>query len=329
MPGLYHSESLSPGSSLLDDHWNPNAYDQNLYGPYYRAEDDYYAAYADLLEYEEALRFASDLSEAERLRRWRDRLAFEELAEAERTRRYELMAEEERLRLGLIGKAWWARRYGSRHHGRHTPTILGGWRDHYGDRLRRWTANRLPLSSSLASRFERMWHHPGSAIGTAGHRRRLSSIGARPEVVLNASLNANLQALTTEQVRLTEQLRAVREEARIRELELERTRRRLETEFAIEQERELERQRAEAVYLVQKARHEQQEREILERNRIEQERYREELIRWENDRTRVEVERKRLENEQLRQEVASNMQSREHERRLRRELDLAGKGLYF
>ncbi|EGG08322.1 uncharacterized protein MELLADRAFT_85006 [Melampsora larici-populina 98AG31] len=102
-----------------------------------------------------------------------------------------------------------------------------------------------------------MWHHPGSAIGTAGHRQRLSK----------------------------------------------RTRRQLETEFAIEQEHELERQRAEAVYLVQKARHEQQEREILEHNQIEQERYREESIRWENDRTRVEVERKRLENEQLRQEV--------------------------
>jgi hypothetical protein len=35
----------------------------------------------------------ADLDEAERLRRWRDRLAFEELAESERLRRYQLMAE--------------------------------------------------------------------------------------------------------------------------------------------------------------------------------------------------------------------------------------------
>lgn len=161
-------------------------------------------------------------------------------------------------------------------------------------------------------------------------RRRLSSVsGTRPGVILNANLNANLNALTAEQLRLTQQLHSVREEARLRELELQQTRQRLETEYVIEQERELERQRAEAVYQVQKARHEQLEREILERNRIEQELYREELIRWENERTRVELERTRRANEQLRHEVATNLQSQEHERRLRRELDLAGKGLYF
>ncbi|CAH7668624.1 hypothetical protein PPACK8108_LOCUS3147, partial [Phakopsora pachyrhizi] len=292
-----------------DDYYNPNAYDSDLYGPYYRVEDDYYGAYGDLLQYEEQLRLAADLDESERLRRWRDRLEFEELAESERTRRYELMAEEERLRLGLIGSSWWARRYGHRYSPTSVHGIGGGWKNHYGNRLRRWGSSRLPLSSTLASRFEKIWYHPSSASG----RRRLSNVG----------VGSNLDRLTRELVRLDEELRVVREEARIRELKIEQERRRIEEEIMIE------RRRAESIYRIQKVQQEQAEQEIINRNRLEQDLYRDELRRYETDRARVEIERARLENQIARTEAASNLQSQEEELRLRRELDRLGSGMLY
>jgi len=311
----WRSDPLSPASNgYSDDYYNPNAYDHDLYRNYYGGEDDYYGAYGDLLEYEENLRMAADLDEAERLRRWRDRLAFEELVESERLRRYQLMAEEERLRLGLIGSSWWARRYGHHHHshnGRLTPSLVGGWKNYYGNRLRRWSSKRLPLSSPLASRFERIWYNPN----TSSSRRRLSMNAA--------SMNAKLEILNQDLIRLANELVRVREEARIREIEIQREQNRIEQEIVMERERIKQN-----LYRVQQAQQEQVEREILERNRVEQELYRESLRHLENQRQMVEIERQRIQNQHLRNQVVSDLQSQEQELRLRRELELAGSSIY-
>ncbi|PLW14004.1 hypothetical protein PCANC_04890 [Puccinia coronata f. sp. avenae] len=312
LAGGWRSDGLSPTNSYAEDYYNPNAYDHDLYRNYYGVEDDYYGAYGDLLDYEENLRMTADLDEAERLRRWRDRLAFEELAESERLRRYQLMAEEERLRLGLIGSSWWARRYGHHHshNGRLTPSLggTGGWKNYYGNRLRRWSSNRMPLSSPLASRFERIWYNPNSS------RRRLSNV---------ATMNSKLELLTQEQMRLSNELIRVREEARMREIEIQREQNRIEQEIIMERERIKQN-----LYRIQQAQQEQVEREIIERNRIEQEIYRESLRKLENQRQMVDIERQRIQNQHLRNQVVSDLQSQEQELRLRRELELAGSGLY-
>ncbi|KAI9601684.1 hypothetical protein H4Q26_001517 [Puccinia striiformis f. sp. tritici PST-130] len=244
--GGWRNDALSPTSNYTDDYYNQT--------PTIMISIEIIMGlkmitmeHGDLLDYEENLRLAADIDETERLRRWRDRLAFEELAESERLRRYELMAEEERLRLGLIGSSWWARRYGHHHshNGRHTPSLAGGWKNSYGNRLRRWSSNRMPLSSPLASRN------------------------------------------SVERERIKENL-----------------------------------------YRVQKAKQEQVEREIIERNRLEQEIYRDSLRTLENQRQMVDIERQRIQNQHLRNQVVSDLQSQEQELRLRRELELAGSGLY-
>ncbi|MBW0468814.1 hypothetical protein O181_008529 [Austropuccinia psidii MF-1] len=297
---------LSPSSRSEEYYYNPNAYDHDLYRTYYNAEDDYYGAYGDLLEYEENLRLAADLSEAERLRRWQERLRFEELNEAERIRRYELMAEEERLRLGLMGSSWWARRYGSgRSHLSGSLNRVGMWKDYYANRLRRWSSKRLPLSNSLNSRFERIWYNPNSIS-----RRRLSA---------SVGLNAKVELLTQEQFRLTEELRIIKEEARLKEYEIEQNLRRINEEIIIERER------AENLYRLERAEHEQREREIRERNRLEQNLYLHRLREYEAEKARIDLQRSRLESEHIRQELASSLDSQERELRLRRELEMAGR----
>ncbi|POW08194.1 hypothetical protein PSHT_09667 [Puccinia striiformis] len=220
LAGGWRNDALSPTSNYTDDYYTQTPTitisieiitgSKMVY---------YYGAYGDLLDYEENLRLAADIDETERLRRWRDRLAFEELAESERLRRYELMAEEERLRLGLIGSSWWARRYGHHHshNGRHTPSLAGGWKNSYGNRLRRWSSNRMPLSSPLASRFERIWYNPANSS-----RRRLSNA---------AAMNSKLEILNQEQIRLSNELIRVREETRMREIDIQRDQHRIEQEI--------------------------------------------------------------------------------------------------
>ncbi|KAA1074744.1 hypothetical protein PGT21_018029 [Puccinia graminis f. sp. tritici] len=56
--------------------------------------------------------------------------------------------------------------------------------------------------------------------------------------------------------------------------------------------------------------------------------YRESLRNLENQRQMVDIERQRIQNQHLRNQVVSDLQSQEQELRLRRELELAGSGLY-
>ncbi|KAI8460566.1 hypothetical protein BY996DRAFT_4574493, partial [Phakopsora pachyrhizi] len=72
-----------------------------IIGDYYQSLMDYYGAYDSLLIYEEQLRRMQDISEADRIARWKARLQFEELCDKERFIRYQRMAEEERMRIGL------------------------------------------------------------------------------------------------------------------------------------------------------------------------------------------------------------------------------------
>lgn len=42
---LWPHDSLTPTTAItLEDHYNPDAYDQDLYGPYYRAEDGQFSS---------------------------------------------------------------------------------------------------------------------------------------------------------------------------------------------------------------------------------------------------------------------------------------------
>ncbi|WAR52541.1 hypothetical protein PtB15_1B983 [Puccinia triticina] len=132
--------------------FNNRAYDRNLHACYYNLEDDYYGSYGDLLEYEAALRMNRHLTEEERLRRWRMRLAFEELEEAERIRHYRTMAHTDRLLLGLSDHSWWGERYGNPFH--HRPD----WRSRFANKIRGWDSSFLPLSSTLSHRYAPVWN---------------------------------------------------------------------------------------------------------------------------------------------------------------------------
>ncbi|PLW14003.1 hypothetical protein PCANC_04901 [Puccinia coronata f. sp. avenae] len=151
--------------------FNHSAYNRSLHAGYYNLEDDYYGSYGDLLEYEAALRMNRHLSEQERLRRWRMRLAFEELEEAERLRRYRSMAHTDRLLLGLSDHSWWGERYGS-HPYHHRPD----WRSRFGNKIRRWDSSFLPLSSSLSHRYAPVW---GDSISLDLSNPHLSSHHSR------------------------------------------------------------------------------------------------------------------------------------------------------
>lgn len=144
--------------------FNNRAYNRGLHASYYNFEDDYYGSYCDLLEYEGALRLNRHLSEQERLRRWRMRLAFEELEEAERLRRYRSMAHTDRIMLGLTDNSWWGERYGS-HPYDHRPD----WRHRFGNKIRRWDSSYLPLSSSLMNRYAPVWSGSSSLSYPNGH----------------------------------------------------------------------------------------------------------------------------------------------------------------
>ncbi|EGG09330.1 uncharacterized protein MELLADRAFT_104263 [Melampsora larici-populina 98AG31] len=166
MAGVWRPDLGSGTATVYFDKLNP--YNQSLYS-------NYYGSYGDLLEYEHALRLARDLSEDERLSRWQQRLAFEELEHEQRMRRYERMSEIERQRLGLVGRSWWAGRYGVGHHRN------GGWRERFGDRLTTWTSDRLPLSSTLGHRYGSM-RGLNDSLRRANHRVEESLYRAQDEI---------------------------------------------------------------------------------------------------------------------------------------------------
>ncbi|KAA1088341.1 hypothetical protein PGT21_003188 [Puccinia graminis f. sp. tritici] len=170
--------------------FNNHAYDRSLHACYYNLEDDYYGSYGDLLEYEAALRMNRQLTEQERLRRWRMRMAFEELEEAERMRRYRSMAHTDRLLLGLSDHSWWGERYGS-HPFHHRPD----WRSRFANKIRRWDSSFLPLSSSLNHRYAPVWGDSGSlALNNGRHldsQLRYAQNGFHNDHLLDAERRIN------------------------------------------------------------------------------------------------------------------------------------------
>lgn len=223
MAGVWKPNVGSGAATVYFDKLSP--YNQSLCSSYYTLEDDYYGAYGDLLEYENALRLSRDLSQDERLRMWQERLAFEELEHEQRMRRYERMSDIERQRLGLVGRSWWAGRYGGDHHHH------GGWKERFGDRLTSWTSDRLPLSSALGHRF-------GSMGGINDSLRRASH---RVEDNLHRSEDRIDEALYRQEGRLAS---AMREQDRYleRSLEEDRLTRRIEEDRL---DRRIERDRLE------------------------------------------------------------------------------------
>jgi len=176
--------------------FNNRAYNRDLHASYYTLEDDYYGSYGDLLEYEAALRMDRHLTEQERLRRWRMRLAFEELEEAERLRRYRSMAHADRLLLGLSDHSWWGERYGSRPF-HHRPD----WRSRFGNKIRQWDSSFLPLSSSLSHRYAPVWGDSSSTFALTNphlnshHLRYVDDNGLQVDRLLDSErrLNQELQ----------------------------------------------------------------------------------------------------------------------------------------
>jgi len=133
---------------LYDDVYR-DGYDYDTYGAYYPDEDAYYGGLGDLLEYEDQL-MDLNISEDERMARWRERQAFDELEDAERALSWQQMDGQMRYRLGLAENSYWASRYG---YGRGNS---GGWRHRYGDRLNRaltYGTGRLPMSNRLMGRY--------------------------------------------------------------------------------------------------------------------------------------------------------------------------------
>ncbi|KAI5479057.1 hypothetical protein MNV49_004339 [Pseudohyphozyma bogoriensis] len=72
--------------------------------------NDYQYQLSDLMYYQNQLESDRLLDESERLRRFEERLAWEQLADSERHSRWATMDALQRQRLGLTG-GWWARRY--------------------------------------------------------------------------------------------------------------------------------------------------------------------------------------------------------------------------
>ncbi|KAA1064587.1 hypothetical protein PGT21_007779 [Puccinia graminis f. sp. tritici] len=151
-PGAYGGYSY-PYDSMYEAPYN-----YALHSNHYPSPVDYYGSYNSLAMYEEQLRLMQGITEAERLARWQARIQFEELCEEERALRYSLMAEEERMRLGLWGDSHWASRYGG---GGYNMPVASS----YPTRLSPWHSSRLPLSSSLSSRYSPMY---GSTMGGYG-----------------------------------------------------------------------------------------------------------------------------------------------------------------
>lgn len=65
--------------------------------------DPNYVRYSELAAYSNALKYDRALEESERLRRWKQRLLFEQLDEMERRNRWKSMPYVERAALGLAG----------------------------------------------------------------------------------------------------------------------------------------------------------------------------------------------------------------------------------
>lgn len=74
--------------------------------------DDQYLVANDLAAYTRALQLDATLQEQERLRRWRERQAFEALEATEQRRRWAQMAEAQRLALGLGSQGFASTRFG-------------------------------------------------------------------------------------------------------------------------------------------------------------------------------------------------------------------------
>ncbi|KAH9444888.1 hypothetical protein H4Q26_013393 [Puccinia striiformis f. sp. tritici PST-130] len=155
-------------------------YNYAAHSSYYPSPVDYYGSYDSLAMYEEQLRMMQGITEAERLARWQARIQFEELCEEERALRYAMMAEEERMRLGLRGDSYWASRYGG---GGYNMPLASS----YPARISPWHSSRLPLSASLSSRYSPMYGsrmggvglgYPGSAYGSGSAYGGMGGYGA-------------------------------------------------------------------------------------------------------------------------------------------------------
>lgn len=87
---------------------------RSIYSPYLSGQgsnnvgymDSNYARYNDLVTWAQALRHDRKLAEAERLQRWRMRMEWEMLDEAEKRNRWRSMPYRERAMLGLAGGFW-------------------------------------------------------------------------------------------------------------------------------------------------------------------------------------------------------------------------------
>ncbi|GAA6059317.1 hypothetical protein JCM10212_005897 [Sporobolomyces blumeae] len=140
------------------DAWGQDRWDESQY------------SFADLLWFQRQLELDHTLSEAERLRRWEARLAWEELEEEERLARYRSYDHDHLSSLGLAD-GFWARRFGNRHdldlsHLRTVPIRRGIFDPLY----RRSFMSRPGLGRRYQPLFSR-----SRLVGLSSSQRRLSS----------------------------------------------------------------------------------------------------------------------------------------------------------
>ncbi|GAA5946453.1 hypothetical protein JCM3765_000250 [Sporobolomyces pararoseus] len=128
LPGAYSSGYLYDGDSYYDARdstWDDGRFDLDDYTNYIDRElpigdawgpdswDEQQYALADLLYFQQQLELDHTLDEVERLRRWEERLAWEELEDEERLRQYQLSDQYRLTRLGL-SDGFWSERFGGR-----------------------------------------------------------------------------------------------------------------------------------------------------------------------------------------------------------------------
>ncbi|GAA5901287.1 hypothetical protein JCM8208_002326 [Rhodotorula glutinis] len=103
-PDLYDYTSFVEQPMGLYDAWGDDSWDQGQY------------ALADLMHFQHQLDHDYALDESERLRRWEERLAWEQLDDAERSLRYSEYASMGALGSLGLASGWWGRTYGGAAH---------------------------------------------------------------------------------------------------------------------------------------------------------------------------------------------------------------------
>ncbi|KPV76615.1 uncharacterized protein RHOBADRAFT_42959 [Rhodotorula graminis WP1] len=165
-PDLYDYTSFVDETMGLYDAWGDDSWDQGQY------------ALADLMHFQHQLELDYALDESERLRRWEERLAWEQLSDAERGLRYSEYASMGALGTLGLASGWWGRRYGGVSHDlsylRQVPVQRGLFAPQYRSSFSRFPSLARQYSPYFSPQRLRAFG------GAAGSRMALGGVGGMP-----------------------------------------------------------------------------------------------------------------------------------------------------